>query len=266
MPTIAGARRPRLRQAATRTRRFRAPHRPAIARVRPRPAGPGLHHAYGSAVRGPRARIRVQRRPAGDRRALRSAANARPVSAESTRPNPRSVRRKSRPASSTQAPPKLRRQCPGMCAHLDPRRVRSDPPDPRRNFERDVDALRPILEEPATALVAGVVAADEGADRSIADRLAAQAPLTARRERQPAEHGRHIRPLRNRGDDAGVHERRIERRRRRCPLRIPLVGRLDAAGEESEQPLLQEVEAPRQRPACKPDVTTARRLLEVNEA
>ena len=41
---------------------------------------------------------------------------------------------------------------------------------------------------------------------------------------------------------------------------------LDAADEKSEQPLLQEVEAPRRRPARKSDVATARGLLEADEA
>ena len=265
MPPLIARRSPtRLRQAATRTRSVRAPHQPAVARARPRPAGRGLHHACGSAVRGPRARTRVRRRPAGDRRAVRSAANARAVSAESTRPNPSSVRRKSRPTSSSQAPPSRVADGAGMCAQLGPRRVRSDSPDPRRDLERDVDALRPVLEEPATALVARVVAADEGADRRVGDRLAAQAPFATRGQCQPAKHGRHIRPLRDRGDDAVVHERRIERRRR-TPGRDSR-DMLDAADEESEQPLLQEVEAPRRRPARKPDVTAARRLLEADEA
>ena len=91
-------------------------------------------------------------------------------------PRPRSVARKSRPCSSTQG-----RARPRRAARCGWRRRRSrsasrlQAPDPRRRLELDVDALRPVLEEPGAGVVARVVAVDELAQLLVLDAAALDA-------------------------------------------------------------------------------------------
>jgi hypothetical protein len=71
--------------------------------------------------------------------------------------------------------------------------------------------LRPVLEVPAAARVDGVVAADEGAQRRVADAgegaagSLPQQPVAAPVERQPALDRRHLRPARHRAQHGGIH-------------------------------------------------------------
>ncbi len=81
--------------------------------------------------------------------------------------------------------------------------------DERRVREADIDALRSVLEEPATLRVALVVAADELAKGRVADLLALDQPIPAAIERQPAEHGGNVRPFGEAAGDDLVHGARI---------------------------------------------------------
>jgi len=79
------------------------------------------------------------------------------------------------------------------------------PIDPRRQLEIDVHPLRTVLQKPAAAIIGGIVAADEVADRRVNNRLATNPPLAALRQQQPAVHRRHVRPLGDGRKDIGIH-------------------------------------------------------------
>jgi hypothetical protein len=76
---------------------------------------------------------------------------------------------------------------------------------PGRALQTHENPLRAVLEEPAPALVAGVVAADEGLRGAVAHGLTLDQPAPAAIQPEPAEHRRHVRPLRHRAQHGVIH-------------------------------------------------------------
>src|SRR3978361_2408030 len=89
-------------------------------------------------------------------------------------PSPRSLARKSRPASSLHGPPGAAGS-PAQLGRGARARVGLQAPDPGRGLELDVDALRAVLEEPRAAVVRRVVAGDEFAQLLVVDASALDA-------------------------------------------------------------------------------------------